>query len=112
VHPTDSERAGSVIWWKYQAEEGAVCAANSLQIDLEQTTVIYKMHGSIDRAQHRWITSDNRRRLHRFLTRMIGQTAVPAQFMATSARIASSLWICLNDWNLRVILNNLHAKKS
>ena len=114
VHPTDSERAGSVIWWRDQAKEPLYMPPNSLQIDLEQTTVIYKMHGSIDRAQHRMdnyvITEDD---YIEFLTRMIGQTAVPAQFMA-HFRTHRFLFMGygLNDWNLRVILNNLHAKKS
>lgn len=111
VHPTDSERAGSVIWWKHQASEPEYVPPNSLQIDLSQTTVIYKMHGSVDRVQHRMdnyvITEDD---YIDFLTRMIGQTAVPAQFMA-HFRTHRFLFMGygLNDWNLRVILNNLHA---
>jgi hypothetical protein len=114
VHPTDAERAGSVIWWKHQATEPVYVPPNSLQIDLAKTTVIYKMHGSVDRTQHQMndfvITEDD---YIDFLTRMIGQTAVPAQFMA-HFRTHRFLFMGygLNDWNLRVILNNLQARKS
>ncbi|MDQ2856183.1 MAG: SIR2 family protein [Acidobacteriota bacterium] len=111
VHPTDSAHAASVIWWKYQASEPEYVEPNLLHIDLDHTTVIYKMHGSVDRAQHRMdnyvITEDD---YIDFLTRMIGRMAVPAQFMA-HFRTHRFLFMGygLNDWNLRVILNNLQA---
>src|SRR3954453_22751088 len=114
VHPTDSARAGSVIWRPHGATEVQYVPPNSLQIDLQNTTVIYKMHGTVDRTQHCMddyvITEDD---YIDFLTRMIGQTAVPAQFMA-HFRTHRFLFMGygLNDWNLRVILNNLHARKS
>jgi len=112
IHPTASEYAGSVMWWKYQEDKPTYLPPNSLQIDLDQTTVIYKMHGSVDRAQHEMnnyvITEDD---YVDFVTRMIGQTAVPAQFMA-HFRTHRFLFLGygLNDWNLRVILNNLHSR--
>ncbi|MEA2204788.1 MAG: hypothetical protein QOE77_1564 [Blastocatellia bacterium] len=112
VHPTDSEYAGSVLWWPHLAEKPTYVPPNSLQIDLDKTTVIYKMHGSVDRAGHQMnnyvITEED---YIDFLTRMIGQTAVPAQFMA-HFRTHRFLFMGygLNDWNLRVILNNLHSK--
>lgn len=114
VHPTDPARAGSVIWWKHEATEPIYVPPNSLQIDLSKTTVVYKMHGSVNRLYHRMddyvITEDD---YIEFLTRMIGQTAVPAQFMA-HFRTHRFLFMGygLNDWNLRVILNNLHTRKS
>lgn len=112
VHPTDSEYAGSVLWWPHKAEKPTYVPPNSLQIDLAKTTVIYKMHGSVDRAGHQMnnyvITEED---YIDFLTRMIGQTAVPAQFMA-HFRTHRFLFMGygLNDWNLRVILNNLQTK--
>jgi len=111
VHPTDPERAGFVLWWKYGATEPEYVVPNSLPIDLSQTTVIYKMHGSIDRTQHTMdnfvITEDD---YIDFLTRMIGQTAVPSIFTA-HFRTHRFLFMGygLNDWNLRVILNSLQA---
>jgi SIR2-like domain len=114
VHPTDPARQGSVIWWKHQATEPVYVPPNALQIELAKTTVIYKMHGSVNRIHHRMddyvITEDD---YIEFLTRMIGQTAVPAQFMA-HFRTHRFLFMGygLNDWNLRVILNNLHTRKS
>ena len=52
-----------------------------LFIDLKKTTVIYKMHGTVDRRS-KWdnyvITEDD---YVDFLSRMTGQTAVPALFM-------------------------------
>src|SRR5262249_28460273 len=55
VHPTDrKELAASVFWWRHGADKPEPVEPNSLQIDLAATTVIYKMHGSVDRRLHQW----------------------------------------------------------
>ena len=82
---------------------------NQLRVDLNTTTVIYKMHGTVDRVQRRWdsyvITEED---YVDFLSRMTGQTAVPASFMwHCRARSFLFLGYGLRDWNLRVVLNNL-----
>jgi hypothetical protein len=81
-----------------------------LFIDLKKTTVIYKMHGTVDRRS-KWdnyvITEDD---YVDFLSRMTGQTAVPALFMrAFHDRHFLFLGYGLRDWNLRVVLRNLRG---
>src|SRR6185369_14085964 len=73
--------------------------------------VIYKMHGTVDRQLKKWdsyvITEDD---YVDFLSRMTGQTAVPAQFMRHfRTRHFLFLGYGLNDWNLRVVLKNLRS---
>jgi hypothetical protein len=112
IHPTDRKDVGaSVLWWRYQAKEPEAVAPNKLYIDLDQTTVIYKMHGTVDRQLKQWdsyvITEED---YVDFLSRMMGQTAVPAQFMRHfRTRHFLFMGYGLNDWNLRVVLKNLRA---
>ncbi len=110
IHPTDrKEVEASVLWWKNGASEPTAVPPNQLFIDLKTTSVIYKMHGSIDRTLQKWdsyvITEDD---YVDFLSRMISQTAVPALFMRYfRTRNFLFLGYGLNDWNLRVVLRNL-----
>jgi len=112
VHPTDQkELAGSVLWWKPEAAEPEPYPPNTLPLSLKETSIIYKMHGSIDRQGKRWdsfvITEED---YVDFLARMIGQSALPKRLMAQfrSARFLF-LGYSLSDWNLRVMLKNLKA---
>ena len=82
VHASDcQEVAGSVLWWRAGATEPEPVPPAKLFIDLKKTTVIYKMHGTVDRRS-KWdnyvITEDD---YVDFLSRMTGQAAVPALFM-------------------------------
>jgi len=112
IHPTDRRDVGaSVLWWPHQAKEPEPVAPNKLYLDLEKTTVIYKMHGTVDRQLKQWdsyvITEED---YVDFLSRMMGQTAVPAQFMRHfRTRHFLFMGYGLNDWNLRVVLKNLRA---
>ncbi|HEX8745691.1 MAG TPA: SIR2 family protein [Pyrinomonadaceae bacterium] len=112
IHPTDRKDVeASVLWWKHGAEEPEAVPPNQLFIDLKATNVIYKMHGTVDRATAKWdsyvITEDD---YIDFLSRMTGQTAVPAQFMRHfRTRHFLFLGYGLRDWNLRVVLKNLRA---
>lgn len=112
VHPTDRKDVeASVLWWKHGATEPEVVPPNQLFIDLKATNVIYKMHGTVDRATAKWdsyvITEDD---YIDFLSRMTGQTAVPAQFMRHfRTRHFLFLGYGLRDWNLRVVLKNLRT---
>ncbi|HEX8173801.1 MAG TPA: SIR2 family protein [Pyrinomonadaceae bacterium] len=112
IHPTDRKDVeASVLWWKHGAQEPEAVPPNQLFIDLKTTTVIYKMHGTVDRATAKWdsyvITEDD---YIDFLSRMTGQTAVPAQFMRHfRTRHFLFLGYGLRDWNLRVVLKNLRA---
>lgn len=112
IHPTDRKDVeASVLWWKHGSEEPEAVPPNQLFIDLKRTTVIYKMHGTVDRATAKWdsyvITEDD---YIDFLSRMTGQTAVPAQFMRHfRTRHFLFLGYGLRDWNLRVVLKNLRT---
>lgn len=120
VHPTDrKEVEASVLWWKDGAREPEAVTPNRLYIDLKTTTVIYKMHGTVDRAtgaddttKGRWdsyvITEDD---YVDFLARI--QSAVPAQFMRYfRERQFLFLGYGLRDWNLRVVLKNLRSAET
>jgi hypothetical protein len=112
VHPTDRKDVeASVLRWKHGQEEPEVVPPNQLFIDLKQTNVIYKMHGTVDRLTAKWdsyvITEDD---YIDFLSRMTGQMAVPAQFMRHfRTRHFLFLGYGLRDWNLRVVLKNLRT---
>jgi hypothetical protein len=89
-------------------------AANSLDLDLEKRTVIYKMHGTIwpldDQLDNFVITEED---YIEFLARMSTNetSAVPAQFYDYSrSRSFLFLGYSLRDWNLRVILKNLRRQ--
>jgi hypothetical protein len=112
IHPTDRKDVeASVLWWKHNADEPEAVPPNKLFIDLKTTTVIYKMHGTVDRRLHKWdsyvITEED---YVDFLSRMTGQTAVPALFMRHfRTRHFLFLGYGLRDWNLRVVLKNLRT---
>jgi SIR2-like domain len=115
IHPTDRKDVeGSVLWWKHGVNEPVAIPPNQLFIDLKTTTVIYKMHGTVDRLLRKWdsyvITEDD---YVEFLARMTGQTAVPALFMRHfRSRHFLFLGYGLRDWNLRVVLKNLKTTLS
>ncbi len=110
IHPTDRKDVeASVLWWKHGAEEPTAIPPNKLFIDLNAATVVYKMHGTVDRRANRWdsyvITEDD---YVDFLARMTNQTAVPALFMRHfRTRHFLFMGYGLRDWNLRVVLRNL-----
>ncbi|MBC7909362.1 MAG: SIR2 family protein [Pyrinomonadaceae bacterium] len=112
IHPTDRKDVeASVLWWKHGAEKPEVVEPNQLIVDLKTTSVIYKMHGTVDRTAQKWdsyvITEED---YVDFLSRMTGQTAVPAQFMRYfRSRYFLFLGYGLRDWNLRVVLKNLRT---
>jgi len=112
VHPTDRKDVeASVLWWRDKADKPETVAPNKLFIDLTKTTVVYKMHGTVNRVMKEWdsyvITEED---YVDFLSRMTGQSAVPAQFMRHfRSRHFLFMGYGLNDWNLRVVLNNLRT---
>jgi hypothetical protein len=113
VHPTDNiERAGSVMWWKHGADKPEWVRPNELPIDLNTTTVVYKMHGSGFHAKGAIdsyvITEDD---YIDFLSLMMSQQAIPKLFMSHFyTRQFLFLGYGLRDWNFRVMLKNLTGK--
>ncbi|HSM71565.1 MAG TPA: SIR2 family protein [Anaerolineales bacterium] len=110
IHPAErKDIANSVWWWPHGAPEPQVVPANELDIELEKTTVIYKMHGTIQHETDKWdsfvITEED---YVEFVSRMTMNAAVPSLFYEFF-RIRSFLFLgySLRDWNLRVVLRNL-----
>jgi hypothetical protein len=113
IHPTDRKDIEASVWhWPHGAAEPVSVTPNKLYVDLSKTTVIYKMHGSVHRQGGKYdsyvITEED---YVDFLSRMTGQTAVPAFFMRYfQSRYFLFLGYGLRDWNLRVVLRNLKAQ--
>ncbi|MDM0002801.1 SIR2 family protein [Variovorax sp. J22P240] len=114
VHPKDSDEAGNSILWRRAGEDEPATILyedlERMQIDLQATRVVFKMHGSVDeRAQGELdnfiITEDD---YIDFLSRMTTGTAVPKSFLRYfRGRSFLFLGYSLADWNLRVVLRNL-----
>jgi hypothetical protein len=110
IHPADrKDIANAILWWPHGEAEPKVKTPNELDIDLGETTVIYKMHGTLFRDTDKWdnfvITEED---YIEFLSRMTTNTAVPSLFYEYF-RDRSFLFLgySLRDWNLRVVLKNL-----
>ena len=115
MYPESDELAGAVLWWKPGAEEPERHAPTVLPLNVDDTTVIYKMHGSIRRAaaQRMYdsfvITEED---YVRFLSRMTAKGgAVPSRFQL-HIRNSSLLFLGygLRDWNFRVMLEKLRRR--
>jgi hypothetical protein len=111
VYPTDNveEWGAAVAHWRHGAAAPDYVSPKKLRIDLAQTTVIFKMHGTIDRQDLRReayvITEDD---YADFLVRMAKQAAIPAIFAEQFGRNHFLfLGYSLGDWNFRVILSKI-----
>ena len=109
IHTTDVDSGDQLLWWPHGETEPREENPNKLDLELETRTVIYKMHGAVDRGQaHRdqyVITEDD---YIDFLARMTKNKAIPAIFAeAFQTRHFLFLGYGLNDWNLRVVLNRI-----
>lgn len=99
----------SVLWWRHGEREPVTVHAGDLVIDLASTSVIYKMHGSVEPRPAEddsfVITEDD---YVDYLAQI--ETVLPpvlrAHFQECSFLF---LGYGLRDWNLRVILKNLSA---
>jgi hypothetical protein len=113
IHPIDrKDVAASVLWWRHGKTEPEIVKPNNLYIDLSQTTVIYKLHGTIDRGSGSWdnfvITEED---YVEFLWRMTGRSGgVPKLFLDHLRRVHFLfLGYSLNDWNFRLLLRYLRG---
>jgi hypothetical protein len=106
----NKEQANTVLWWGPDAKTPQPVPPNQLNIDLSTRTVIFKMHGTVDRGEKgKWdnyvITEED---YIDFLSRMTTSCAVPAIFFDHfRERNFLFLGYSLRDWNFRVILKNL-----
>ena len=109
IHTTDPALGEQLLWWEQGADDPTTVVPNKLDIDLETNTVIYKMHGAVDRLvatrDQYVITEDD---YVDFLTRLIKQEAFPSIFAEPfQTRHFLFLGYGLRDWNFRVILNRV-----
>lgn len=122
VYPTeDPAAANAVLWRSHDEDRPTAVHPNELYIDLDKTTVVYKMHGTLDppaagalvggaSAQGQPIAAMESMVVTEedyidFLARLTAQTAVPKIFFnKIYDRHFLFLGYSLRDWNLRVIL--------
>jgi hypothetical protein len=109
VYPGDhTEYANAVFWWPHGADEPRIEEASGLLIDLEQTTVIFKMHGSVVDAEDWDSFVISEEDYVEFILRMTNEAAIPAIFIKRFLeRSFLFLGYSLRDWNLRVVLRSL-----
>jgi hypothetical protein len=109
IHTTDMDSGDKLLWWPHGEACHREVNPNKLDIDLDAVTVIYKMHGAVDRNEQKRdqyvITEDD---YIDFLARMTKNKAIPAIFAEPfQTRHFLFLGYGLRDWNLRVVLNRV-----
>ena len=109
VHTTDPDLGEQLLWWSHGAGSPDRVLAKDLLIELEERSVIYKMHGAVDRKMkvhgQYVITEDD---YIEFLTRLIKKSAIPGIFaLPFQTRPFLFLGYGLYDWNLRVVLSRI-----
>lgn len=109
IHTTEVGSGDRLLWWAHEATEPREVSPNKMDIELSERTIVYKMHGAVDRDQsdrdQYVITEDD---YIDFLARMTKNKAIPAIFAeAFQTRHFLFLGYGLNDWNLRVVLNRI-----
>jgi len=109
THTTDNAIGDQLLWYEHGEAEPKEVIPNKFVIDLKTRTVIYKMHGSVDRhgsmRDQFLITEDD---YIEFLSRMTRNSAIPAMFAEPfQQRHFLFLGYSLTDWNLRVVLNRM-----
>ena len=114
IHTSDPDNMGDkLLWVEHGKEKPVEVHPNKLDINLEAVTVVYKMHGGVNRQtpgrDQYVITEDD---YIDFLTRMTKNKAIPAIFAeAFQSKHFLFLGYSLRDWNLRVILNRIQDSR-
>ena len=110
VYSELKELGNAVLWWPHGALKPETVTPNELYIELDKTTVIFKMHGSIVPQSAELdsfvITESDYVEL---LSRIASKSAIPALF-ASHCRDRSLLFLgySLRDWSFRTILQSLN----
>lgn len=112
IHTVADEVGDRVLWLQHGEQEPVLINPNKLDIDLGKVTVVYKMHGTVDRRNAQRdqyvITEDD---YIDFLVRMTRKKAIPAIFAEPfQTRHFLFLGYSLRDWNLRVILSRVQKE--
>ncbi|MCI0697166.1 SIR2 family protein [candidate division KSB1 bacterium] len=109
IHTTNRSLGERIFWRRYGEANPQEILPNKLNIDLQLVTVIYKMHGTVDRVEpmrdQYVITEDD---YIDFLVRMTRNKAFPSIFAEPfQNRHILFLGYGLRDWNLRVVLSRI-----
>ncbi len=109
IHTTNPKLGYQLFWWPPGEPKPQEVIPNKLDINLEADTVIYKMHGAVDRrelARDQYVITEDD--YIDFLARMTMKKAIPAIFADLfQTRHFLFLGYSLRDWNLRVVLNRI-----
>jgi len=109
IHTTDPSIGDRLLWRQHGNDKVNEIIPNKLDIDLDAVTVIYKMHGAVDRqnpARDQYVITEDD--YIDFLTRMTKNKAIPVIFAEPfQTRHFLFLGYGLRDWNLRVVLNRI-----
>jgi hypothetical protein len=115
IYPADRrDNLNSLLYIEGGVGPPKYAEANTLDLDLDDRSVIYKMHGTIwpeDETLDNFVITEED--YVEFLSRMTtnASSAVPAQFYQYSrSRSFLFLGYSLRDWNLRVVLKNLRRQ--
>jgi hypothetical protein len=104
-----TKKGGHLWWWPYGESAPREVRSNKLLLDIEKRTIVYKMHGAVDRkesSRDSYVISEDD--YIEFLARMTKSKAIPAIFADPfQTRHFLFLGYGLNDWNLRVVLNRV-----
>jgi hypothetical protein len=116
IYPADRrDNLNSLLYVRHGSNDPQYVEANSLDLDLGDRSVIYKMHGTVwpeDEALDNFVITEED--YIEFLSRMTSNasSAVPAQFYQYSrSRSFLFLGYSLRDWNLRVILQRIWGEQ-
>jgi hypothetical protein len=110
IYPADRKDLMNGLLWRRNGEADPITKeANEFDVDFKETSVIFKMHGTVGQIDSRnnnfVITEED---YVEFLSRMTTNSAIPPVFL-DYARDCSFLFLgySLSDWNFRVLLRNL-----
>jgi hypothetical protein len=113
VYPAElKEYANAVLWWPHDASAPKRSTSNDLRVALDRTTVIFKMHGTIQPENDRWdgtvITEAD---YVEFLSRLGDKSAIPAVLLERMRdRSLLFLGFTVRDWSSRMTLRNLKRR--
>jgi hypothetical protein len=112
IHTTDPKLGDQIHWQPHDSGAPIPILPNKLDIDLKKTTVIYKMHGTVDRQRgerDQYVIMEDD--YIEFLSRMTRKKAIPAIF-AEPFQTLGFLFLAysLSDWNLRVVLSRIEKE--
>jgi len=113
VQTIDPHPRGPLLWYPHGTQEPRLIKPNKLKIDLNTTTVIYKIHGSVDRydsSHDQYLISEDD--YMRFLMQLGRKQILPAIFTESFLKHHFLfLGYSLRDWSVRALFDLLHVNE-